>query len=264
MRVDYKDNIFLNCPFDTDYEPLFKAILFAISDCGFTPRCTKEEDDSSKIRIETIYTLIESCQYGIHDISRTELDPRYKLPRFNMPLELGLFLSAKWFGKGKHRIKSCLILDRKPYRYQKFISDIAGQEIVAHNNSPKIAIKVVRNWLSGKSHSGNLPSDGSVIWRRYNRFLKALPDLCRRLDLKEESLIYKDYIRLVHEWLGETTWNKYYFIVGKKIVYVGITNDLDRREQEHKQKWPKGHIVQVGRKTTEDAARKWEEKKGFS
>jgi predicted GIY-YIG superfamily endonuclease len=57
---------------------------------------------------------------------------------------------------------------------------------------------------------------------------------------------------------------KYHFKVGNKIVHGGITDDLDRREQEHKQKWPKGHIVQVGRKTTEDAAREWEKREGFS
>ncbi len=54
---------------------------------------------------------------------------------------------------------------------------------------------------------------------------------------------------------------KYDFKVGNKIVHSGITNDLDRREQEHKQRWPKGHIVQVGIATTEEAARKWEETK---
>lgn len=206
MRADYKNSIFVNCPFDTIYKPLFRAILFAIFDCGFTPRCTLEEDDSSQIRIERIYTIIESCQYGIHDISRTELDSKYKLPRFNMPLELGLFLSAKRFGKRKHGMKSCLILDKKPYRYQKFISDISGQDIVGHYNSSIMAIKVVRDWLSGKSISGTPPPDGSVIWRRYKRFLKALPDLCRDLDLQQEKLIYKDYIYLVYEWLMESTW----------------------------------------------------------
>ncbi|MBN1867528.1 hypothetical protein JW916_09575, partial [Candidatus Sumerlaeota bacterium] len=44
---------------------------------------------------------------------------------------------------------------------------------------------------------------------------------------------------------------------------VRITDDLDRREQEHQQKWPKGHIMQVGRRTTEEAARKWEEEKRY-
>ena len=40
---------------------------------------------------------------------------------------------------------------------------------------------------------------------------------------------------------------KYQFKVGNKIFHGGITNDLDRREQEHQQKWPTGHITQVGR-----------------
>jgi len=57
---------------------------------------------------------------------------------------------------------------------------------------------------------------------------------------------------------------KYYYKIGNKIVHGGITNDLERREQEHQEKWPTGHITKVGRKTTEEAARQWEEKKGFS
>ncbi len=56
---------------------------------------------------------------------------------------------------------------------------------------------------------------------------------------------------------------KYQFKVGNKIVHGGITTDLDRREAEHQQKWPKGHIKPVGRRTTEDAARKWEKDKGY-
>ena len=57
---------------------------------------------------------------------------------------------------------------------------------------------------------------------------------------------------------------KYNYKVGHKIVHRGITDDLERREQEHQQKWPKGHISQVGRQTTEEAAREWEEEKGVS
>ena len=53
---------------------------------------------------------------------------------------------------------------------------------------------------------------------------------------------------------------KYHFKKGKRIVHSGITEDLDRREEEHQEKWPGGHIKQIGRKTTEDAAREWEEK----
>jgi len=58
--------------------------------------------------------------------------------------------------------------------------------------------------------------------------------------------------------------HKYQFKIGNKIMHGGITKDLDRRELEHKQKWPEGHIKQVGRRTTEEAARKWEKDKGYS
>ncbi len=51
---------------------------------------------------------------------------------------------------------------------------------------------------------------------------------------------------------------KYRFKVGNKVLHGGITKDLERREKEHQQEWPSGHIKQVGRKTTEEAAREWE------
>lgn len=56
---------------------------------------------------------------------------------------------------------------------------------------------------------------------------------------------------------------KYQFKIGNKIVHGGITSDLARREIEHQQKWPNGHIKQVGRRTTEDAARDWEIERGY-
>ena len=52
---------------------------------------------------------------------------------------------------------------------------------------------------------------------------------------------------------------KYHFKIGRKILHTGITNDLDRREKEHKQNFGEsGHIKKVGNATTRDAALKWE------
>ena len=56
---------------------------------------------------------------------------------------------------------------------------------------------------------------------------------------------------------------KYHFKVGHKIVHCGITKDLERREQEHQHEYPGGHMKQVGHRTTEEAARKWEENHGY-
>jgi hypothetical protein len=65
-----------------------------------------------------------------------------------MPLELGMFLGAKRYGRSEQKRKNCLILDVERYRYHKFISDIAGQDISAHAAEPSRAIKIVRDWLS--------------------------------------------------------------------------------------------------------------------
>ena len=56
------------------------------------------------------------------------------------------------------------------------------------------------------------------------------------------------------------THYKYHFKVRNRIVHSGKTEDLQRREREHQRKWPKGHIVQVGRRTTEEGASAWEDK----
>lgn len=52
---------------------------------------------------------------------------------------------------------------------------------------------------------------------------------------------------------------KYHFKVGNKIKVSGITNDLERREAEHRQQYPSGHIKQQGNRTTKEAARRWED-----
>ena len=59
---------------------------------------------------------------------------------------------------------------------------------------------------------------------------------------------------------SRTTY-KYHFKIGNKIVHTGITNDIDRRELEHQRQpdWGKGHITQVGYRTTRDAALDWED-----
>ena len=52
---------------------------------------------------------------------------------------------------------------------------------------------------------------------------------------------------------------KYHFKRGNKILHTGITNNIERREREHKRKYGEnGHIIKVGIATTRDAALQWE------
>ena len=200
--ADSARNVFINCPFDDKYRPLFHAAVFAIVDCGFVPRCALEVDDGSEVRINKVCDLIPECRFGIHDLSRTELDARSKLPRFNMPLELGLFIGAKRFGGSSHHRKSCLILDTDPYRYQAFISDIAGQDIRPHGGDHQRLITAIRDWLRATSRRATLPG-GAEIFARFRHFQAALPDICRRLRLKVDEITFLDLLAAITTWLDQ-------------------------------------------------------------
>lgn len=193
----YSRSVFINCPFDGRYKPMFDAIVFAVVDCGYVPRCARENHDAGVIRIHWIFSLISRCRFGLNDISRTGLDSAYRLPRFNMPLELGIFLAAQHYGKRK---KVCLIFDKEKHRYQKFISDIAGQDINIHDGSPEQAVAIVRNWLRAPLGKRVLIPGGEEIWRRYQVFRRQLPASCKELKLEHRSLIFEDYCLLAEEW----------------------------------------------------------------
>lgn len=203
----FGDRVFLNVPFDRRYKLLFEALVFAVHDCGLVARCALEGDDGSVVRLDKIFEIIAECRYGIHDLSRTTLDSANHLPRFNMPLELGVFLGAKRFGSAKQRAKACLILDREPYRYQVFCSDIAGQDIRAHGNDGQRAIALVRDWLRTTRRTGtkNIPG-GARISERYTQFRTQLPNACGSSGLEIGSLIFLDYRTLVEVWLRENAW----------------------------------------------------------
>ena len=53
------------------------------------------------------------------------------------------------YGKEPFSGKVILILEERPYRYQAALSDLAGNDIKAHNGKYEIAIRKVRNWLTG-------------------------------------------------------------------------------------------------------------------
>ena len=53
---------------------------------------------------------------------------------------------------------------------------------------------------------------------------------------------------------------KYQVMRGKKILYYGITDDLERSAAEHKVRWPDCGVVQVGQKATREGALQWQTK----
>ena len=163
----YETSVFLNCPFDEEFEPILQAMLFCIVYLGLTPRLSSESNDSGANRLEKICNLIENCLYSIHDLSRCEATEIGEIARLNMPFELGIDYGVRRRGCRKFGRKKFLVLDEKQYRYQKALSDFAGFDIKSHNGKFDIAVSAVRNWLV---------SDAGVIGDAPNKILSSYID----------------------------------------------------------------------------------------
>lgn len=198
---DYDVQVFINCPFDTEYLPLLRAMAFVVKACGFVPRCALEVDDAAEVRVEKILRIIAECRLGIHDISRTQCSGKKRVPRFNMPFELGLFLGAAKLGGGQHGQKVALILDVERFRYQQFLSDIAGQDIKAHHGKPEMLVGIIRDWLNTRLGSQQVLPGKAALLKQYRLFQKKLPMMLKNLELKESEVSFVDWLKLIGLWL---------------------------------------------------------------
>jgi hypothetical protein len=145
--MSFERNIFVNCPFDDNFLPLLRPLLFTIIYLGFNPRIALERTDSGEARLSKITQLIRESRYSIHDLSRSQADAAGELYRLNMPFELGLDLGARVFGSDEMQTKRTLVLESKPHRYKAAISDLSGFDIQCHYDEPYRVIGVIRNWL---------------------------------------------------------------------------------------------------------------------
>ena len=175
--------------------------MFTIFACGFRPRCALEIDDGSQTRIDKIYDIIGESRYGIHDLSRTELDQDNNLPRFNMPMELGIFLGAKRYGDDEQKTKRCLILDIERYRFQRFISDIAGMDIRAHGGDAEQVVRRVRDWLANVSRR-KLPGPALLVGA-WTAFLHDKPVMAELAGLEADDIPFADLEALIVGWLAK-------------------------------------------------------------
>ncbi len=207
--LPYPSHVFINCPFDAGYKPIFRALVFAIHDCGFIARCAFEDVGAEETRLAKLLRIINESKYGIHDISRVELGTANDLPRFNMPFESGLFWGCLAYGKKEQGNKKIMIIDSIPFRYQQTLSDIAGQDIKAHNDDPKQVVDIIRTWLGNKTPK-ILPG-GEEMWKHYLEFESDLPVICANLHITPDEMIsssyFTTYISVIVTWLKSKNYS---------------------------------------------------------
>ena len=197
----FESNLFINCPFDRDYLPLLRSLIFVVFECGLQPRLASLEVDSGRVRIEKIRDLVRSCRYSIHDISRIE--PLYPGddPRFNMPFELGLDLGCRYYGTPRLQSKQCLVLEKERYRYQRVLSDISGNDIRAHDADAETLMTEVRNWL--RSTTERMLPSANEMWERFEVFRRDLADALARRRYSErdiQALEPVEYMGFIGDW----------------------------------------------------------------
>jgi hypothetical protein len=194
-------DVFINCPFDDSYAPLLRATVFTIFACGYRSRCALEQSDSGDLRFDKLTQMIQQCDLGIHDLSRTELSGAARTPRFNMPFELGLFLGAKQFGGPRQKKKRTLVLAESRERWAPTISDLAGVDPVFHSNKPITAMQAVRDFLGSTPDGKRLPGE-EAIEADFKRFEDDLPTLAKQArQTLTEARRYSNFVTFVEEFL---------------------------------------------------------------
>ncbi|HMH20351.1 MAG TPA: hypothetical protein VK563_01175 [Puia sp.] len=202
MKVaGYNDSVFINCPFDNQYTPILRGIVYTVYRCGFFPKSALDEDDGLDNRLSKIIRKIRDSRYGIHDLSRIELNAA-DYPRFNMPFELGIFFGARNLGDDSQKKKSALVLERTKYSYQQYISDLNGIDTKAHNNDPAIAMAKVRDWLRTASGRKTIPGY-AILTAQYQEFQDHLSDLTGELGFTVDNIPFIDFLNLVEDAVRE-------------------------------------------------------------
>jgi hypothetical protein len=161
-------------------------LLFTVTVSGYKVRCALEDDDAANIRFDKLKRLVRESPRSIHDLSRTELGTN-ELPRFNMPFELGLAMGAKHFGGAKRRRNSALIMVREPYVLPAYLSDLGGNDPLAHSGPPEHVLRIVRRYLHATPAGRLLPGPQNLI-AAFARFKEDLAGIAAGMDWGAEDI----------------------------------------------------------------------------
>jgi hypothetical protein len=132
------ESVFLNIPYDDDFEDLYVAYIVGLSQLGLRINVTLAVPNQG--RLESIIELVRQSKFSIHDLSRIEVSQG--IPRFNMPLELGIALYRSKGTRDSHQVH---IFETKKYRTQRSTSDVNGIDPHIHRGTAKGVMEALRN-----------------------------------------------------------------------------------------------------------------------
>ena len=165
--------VFLNYPFDRDFESLANAMNFSVVAGGLLPLCAHDLATPDRPRLEMLVDAIRNCNYSAHDFSRSVGEGPQNFSRMNMPIEMGMGLFyALATQREKHR---CIFFVPTPHDYQRFASDLAGLDPKCHYNDDTRILADMYEWLRGVVPSPLFNSKATVeIIAKYEEFSEQL------------------------------------------------------------------------------------------
>ena len=177
------ESVFLNIPYDVAFENLYLAYIVGLTQLGLSINAALAVPNQG--RLSTIIELIDKSDFSIHDLSRVEISRG--VPRFNMPVELGLALYRSHITNGQHRV---FIFERKQYRAQQSTSDVNGIDPQIHNGT-------VKGLMSGLRNIFRQPNDVTTVpemLASYRAVQQRIPEMRRNAGSKSlfEAAIFQD------------------------------------------------------------------------
>jgi hypothetical protein len=190
-------SVFINCPYDEEYLPLFDAIIFATIACSYTPRSALESGDVSRPRMERIFKALASSKYSIHDFSRCKGEGDLNLARFNMPLEFGIAFGKAYLKVEGRQLHDWLVLLPQGHFYRTVVSDLGAYDVPTHAGTVDSVVTPVLSWLLTRQPKG--PRNKLTP----RKVLAAMPEFSKRLDERRAewhgSLLWKDWLDTARE-----------------------------------------------------------------
>ena len=182
-RTKRVQSVFLNIPYDNQFEDLYLAYIVGLTQLGAEINATLAVPNQG--RLERIVELIEASDISIHDLSRIELSSG--VPRFNMPLELGLALYRSHTNRDRHKV---FVFETKRYRMLQSTSDISGIDAQIHSGRPKGVMAGLRNIFHQPEGTTTVPE----MLSSYRAVRKRLPELRRNAGSQSlfEASVFKD------------------------------------------------------------------------
>jgi hypothetical protein len=163
LALRREHSVFVNCPYDQEFRPLFDAIVFSAICCGFIPRCAIESGSASLSRMDRIVHAIRASKYSIHDLSRCRGEGETNFARFNMPLELGMAMAERFGDHQGTDGHDWLLLVPKGHTYTRFASDLAGYDPSEYDGSVQTIVPVVMAWLATRQDAVRCPAPQAVL-----------------------------------------------------------------------------------------------------